>query len=100
MGFLKEERETHIFTDDTMDCYIIESRQRTVINKLRKLEETKYVELLDKIEETNEETGDKVVIQVKYKVAKGVIKIGKPREYTEEQKNKMRENFIKNIRRN
>lgn len=100
MGFLKEERETHIFTDDTMDYYIIETRQRTMLNKLKKLEKKKVAILLDKIEEKNEINNTNVIIQAKYKIPLKAIILTKPRdprELTEEQKAQLRENFRKNV---
>ena len=100
MGFLKEERETHIFTDDTMDYYIIETRQRTMLNKLKKLEKKKVAILLDKIEEKNEINNTNVIVQAKYKIPLKAIILTKPRdprELTEEQKAQLRENFRKNV---
>ena len=89
MDYCAEERETIILTNDSLDYWEIESFQRKICTKVRKI---KNVEI---IKETTTENG--TVVYGKYKLSFNQLSFRNLRELSEEQSEKLSER-MKSIR--
>lgn len=83
MAYDIEERETVIRTDELMDHWIVDTKQRTMITKLKKVT---GVEILNE-----EQTENGTVIAGQYKLPIKSVRFANERTYTEEQRQMMSE---------
>lgn len=76
MAFEKEERETHITTDDTMDYWILTTRQQKIMTKMQRIGVKPYKGVKE----------DGRFIEAEYKLDIKQVSFRKLIELTEEQK--------------
>lgn len=98
MGYSREERETLITTDDTMSYFLVDTRQRRIMNKMKHIEAEvlkQEFEEIDAVDEKGKPIKKQILIQATYKIPLGCLRLVKERVYTDEERAAMRERFLK-----
>jgi hypothetical protein len=83
MAYDIEERETIIRTDELMGYWIIDTKQRTMITKIKKVKDVVIL--------AEESTENGTIISGQYKVPLKSVRFSNPKSYTEEQRQIMSE---------